>query len=506
VRPLGIFLAVLLTVARAASAQIQITNGVPIGGLFGGGGSQQYFVLAVPGDADSITIATVCNDPDADIYLRWGSLPSVNAWNYKSDGPSSNESITIENPPGGNLYIMLHGHSSFSSLGIYAEFFGSNDIDVIELDDGDVINGLFGFEDDVNYFKIDVPIDQDEVKIKLTGTDPDADLYVRWDDLPWFDEYDAKAASSGSNETITITNPPSGSLYIMVYAYSTYFNAKLSASYEGAPAVIELENAQATPKFGGYQGSQKLFAIELPDDADWVTFSMYGGSGDADMYIRWDAPPTANNWDYRPYEEGNNESVSVDFPDGGVVYILVNGYESYANVRLKVTYAAWKHYSHNHGSWKNDKIGTSSIKIKNGGAMLGALSMALSYVGADVDPGTLNAWLKSHDGYKNGSTIKWRAPGDYDGSKGLEYVGTGSVTSLAAMRELLDEGSILIARSDRYDTNDHWVVIRYYTGNGNSWSKFHYWDPADASPGVDRTLGDGWVGSGSALRIYEVLE
>ena len=490
-----------------ASAQIQLNNGIPLGGFASAAGGEIHFVLAVPGDADSISIQTTCGDPDADIYARWGAPASASVFTYKSDGPSSNESITIQNPPGGNLYIMVKAHTSFVGLGILGEYFGADDIVVYELDNGQVVDHIDGFTGDSVYFKVSVPFGQDYVAVDLWGMDPDADLYVRWGDLPTTSQYLAKSTGSSSNESIVLDNPPSGDLYILVHAYSTFFNAVISAEWDGASggSVVELESGVKSDKFGGGQDSFRLFAIDVPVDTALVTFSMFGGTGDADLYVRFDGIPTLDTFDYTEYADGNNELISVAWPEQGVAYLLVHGYDDYAGVRVKATVHTWTYFSHFAGPWKNDKIGTSSTKLKNDGSALASLSMALSYAGADVNPGTLNQWLKTHNGFSGPSTVNWPSAAEFDGAGGLEFVGTGKISTIANLRLSLDLGRIVLARSTRFGTDTHWVVILYYTGSGNSWSKFRYWDPSDGLP-VTRKVGDGWVGANSKTRVYGVAD
>ena len=490
--------------ARPAAAQIVLSNGVSLGGFSAPAGSEKLFVLAVPPGADSLVIQTACGDPDADIFLRWGAPPTPSVWNYKSDGPSSNESITITDPPSGNLYIVVHAHASFTGLGILGQYWGADDVSVVDLDNGDDVDGLFGATGDDQYFRITLPFSQDIATIKLVGSDPDADLYVRWDDLPTTEDYDAKSTGSSSNESITIANPPSGDLYILVHAYNGYFNATLSVDWNGPSGgdpAIDLDNGETKGTFGGGEDSLRLFAIELPEDTDVVTFDLWDGWGDADLSVRWDEPPTLAQWDESSRTGGNDESITVWYPPSGVVYLLVHGNNAYGGAKIRATYQAWSHFSMKSNPWKNQKLGSSSVKIKVDGSALTSAAMVLAYAGADVDPGSLNAWLKEHNGFTGGSTMKWSAAAEYDGPQGLEYVGPDSVSTMAKLRKQLDQEKLILARSNRYDTTSHWVLIRYYTGNGTSWSNFHYWDPADATP-VDRTMGDGWVDAGTKTKVY----
>src|ERR1051325_9497977 len=56
------------------------------------------------------------------------------------------------------------------------------------------------------------------------------------------------------------------------------------------------------------------------------------------MYVKRGAQPTSSSYDYRPYLNGNNESVSVTNPVAGDWYISIYAYSTFASVTLKATY------------------------------------------------------------------------------------------------------------------------------------------------------------------------
>ena len=51
------------------------------------------------------------------------------------------------------------------------------------------------------------------------------------------------------------------------------------------------------------------------------------------------AQPTSTVYDYRPYQSGNAETVSVTNPAIGDWYISINGYAAYSGVSLVADYA-----------------------------------------------------------------------------------------------------------------------------------------------------------------------
>ncbi|GMV43737.1 MAG: hypothetical protein AMXMBFR64_54530 [Myxococcales bacterium] len=177
----------------------------------------------------------------------------------------------------------------------------------------------------------------------------------------------------------------------------------------------------------------------------------------------------------------------------------------YDNLYAKLTSVS-SFFSQNNTSWacnglgtcSNTTIGTCGTKTPAGCAITAA-AMALKARGASVNPGTLNTYLKNNGGYASGCSVYWAKVADFDGSGGLKWKGTGSLTTVSALKSLLDAGSLVVAKSNRF--TNHWVVVSGYGSTGTSWSHFTYLDPWDTTA-TTRKLGDGWVGSGAVTRIY----
>ncbi|MBV8519242.1 MAG: M4 family metallopeptidase [Acidobacteria bacterium] len=101
-----------------------------------------------------------------------------------------------------------------------------------------------------------------------------------------------------------------------------------------------LSNGVAKTGLSGATGSWTNFKITVPSGQSKLDIVMSGGTGDADMYVKFGAIPTSSVWDYRPYKTGNAESVSVANPAAGDWYISLNGYAAYSSVSLTATYSA----------------------------------------------------------------------------------------------------------------------------------------------------------------------
>lgn len=85
----------------------------------------------------------------------------------------------------------------------------------------------------------------------------------------------------------------------------------------------------------GALDSQTNFVVTVPAGKTSLQISTSGGTGDCDLYVRFGAPPTLSTWDYRPYLQGNNESVTISNLAAGDWHIMVHGFENYSGVMLR---------------------------------------------------------------------------------------------------------------------------------------------------------------------------
>ncbi|HHF2955694.1 TPA: M4 family metallopeptidase [Vibrio diabolicus] len=85
-------------------------------------------------------------------------------------------------------------------------------------------------------FTIDVPTNSSDFTVTTSGANGDADLYVKLGSEPSLTSYDCRSYSSNSNEACSITSPNEGTWHIGVYAYSSYSNLNVEASYVGQEA------------------------------------------------------------------------------------------------------------------------------------------------------------------------------------------------------------------------------------------------------------------------------
>jgi vibriolysin len=132
-----------------------------------------------------------------------------------------------------------------------------------------------------------------------------------------------------------------------LYGAAAAASVNLAWDAVGAPGgvtppgtTVTLTNGVAVTSISASTGSWKHYKISVPTGQSSLVIAMSGGTGDADMYVKRGSQPTSSVYDYRPYLNGNAETVTVTNPVAGDWYISLYAYSSYSGVTLKATYSA----------------------------------------------------------------------------------------------------------------------------------------------------------------------
>ncbi|HPM20249.1 MAG TPA: pre-peptidase C-terminal domain-containing protein [Thermotogota bacterium] len=319
-----------------------LQNGVPISGISGSSGQERYYKIVLPSNASNLVFSLSGGSGDADLYTRKDALPTVSVYDYRPYLSGNNETATYNNPTAGTYYVMIRGYTNFSSVsltGTYTTSAPPVDPGITTLSNNTPVSGISGARLSQKLYKIAVPADASALTIKMSGGSGDADLYTRKGSAPTLSSYDYRPYLSGNNEQVTYTSPAAGDYYIMIQGYAAYSGVSLLATYQTGtggedPTVVSLSDNVPVTNLSGATASQKYYRFDLSQNAASLEIAISGGTGDADLYVRKGALPTTGTYDYRPYLNGNNETVTITNPTPGVFYIMIRAYSSYSGVRL----------------------------------------------------------------------------------------------------------------------------------------------------------------------------
>ena len=94
------------------------------------------------------------------------------------------------------------------------------------------------------------------------------------------------------------------------------------------PEYLRLEDLSAP------SSAQNHYSVVIPGGIATLIIATSGPNGDADLYVKFGAPPTTSVFDYRSWDEGSNESIPISTPAAGTWYIMIVAYEAYTGLTL----------------------------------------------------------------------------------------------------------------------------------------------------------------------------
>jgi serine protease len=101
-----------------------------------------------------------------------------------------------------------------------------------------------------------------------------------------------------------------------------------------------LEKGVAKTGLAGAKNDELYYSLDVPAGATALSFTMSGGTGDADLYVQYGASPTTSSYDCRPWKSGNAESCPIATAQSGTYYVMVQGYSAFSGVSLVANYTA----------------------------------------------------------------------------------------------------------------------------------------------------------------------
>lgn len=144
----------------------------------------------------------------------------------------------------------------------------------------------------------------------------------------------AQAASGSTFAGWSGTCTGTGSCTIAAGASSASVTASFNSSNGSGSTVTALSKTSLS----GATGSLQTFSVTLPAGATNLKIQTSGGTGDADLYVRFGQAPTLTLFDCGSFAYGNNEVCEVPFPNIGTYHILLEGYEAFTGVSLTASY------------------------------------------------------------------------------------------------------------------------------------------------------------------------
>ncbi len=318
--------------ATGTSSIAPLTNGVPTPAFNGSPGFGSLFQISVPAGQTELRIQTSGGTGDASVYVQKGTAPTATVYDFASRSTGNAELIQVSQPDAGDWFILVAPEPQFSGITLVAGYSATSQKTIRLV--GDLAFGS-------------VRIGQTPQRILKVFNDGDAPLTLTGMTLP------AGFSATGITGTIqpqtsrdipvTFT-PVAGLAYggtIAVQSDKTSGTETIACSGTGQAVddTTVLSNGVPVSGLSGTRASQVFFRVAVPAGATQLEVVMAGGTGDADLYVRRGAKPTLSLYDSSPYLEGNDETATIQNPQSGDWYVMVDGYSSYAGLTLVATFS-----------------------------------------------------------------------------------------------------------------------------------------------------------------------
>ena len=209
-----------------------LTNGVGVSISDATVNHQQSWTMVVPAGATGLTFTMSGGTGDADMYVKFGSAPTLTSYDCRPYVSGNAETCTIATAQAGTYYIMVNAYAAYSGVtlkGSYSTGGGGGN----SLTSGVPVTGLSATTGNFGtIYNLVVPSGKTKVTFTITGSTGDADLYVRIGSAPTTASYDCRPYLTGDNETCTFNAPAAGTYYVGVRAYSTYSGVTLTGTIQ----------------------------------------------------------------------------------------------------------------------------------------------------------------------------------------------------------------------------------------------------------------------------------
>jgi len=221
-----------------------LQNGVAVTGLSAATGGQLSYTMVVPAGATGLSFSISGGTGDADLYVKFGSAPTLSSYDCRPYITGNSETCNISNVQAGTYYVMLNGYAAFSGVSLVGSYTagggggggggGGCTPSGTVLCSGSTVTGLAATTGNwSSTYSIVIPSGSTKLTVAISGSTGDADLYVRKGSAPTTSSYTCRPYLTGDNETCTISSPTAGATYyIRVRAYQTYSGVTLSTTIQ----------------------------------------------------------------------------------------------------------------------------------------------------------------------------------------------------------------------------------------------------------------------------------
>jgi PKD repeat protein len=280
-------------------------------------GNYSKYTLVVPAGATGLKFVMSGGTGDADMYVKFGSAPTDTVYDCRPYVSGNAETCTIATAQAGTYYVNLKAYSTFSGVSLTGSYSTGSTNTAPTANWSASTSGLTATFTD-------------------SSTDPQGNSTIT-----------GHSWNFGDGSTSTSTSPS--------HTYAANGTYSVSETVTDSGGLTNTKTASVTVSGGGTCGGAVLCSgvgVALPSVATGgvsgnytmaiaanhtATFTISGGTGDADLYVKAGSAPTTSSYTCRPYTTGNSETCTVTPTTATTYYVNVRAYAGYSGVTLKGT-------------------------------------------------------------------------------------------------------------------------------------------------------------------------
>lgn len=291
------------------------------------------FELEQPFSADQGTLdfTLTGGTGDAFLYVYEGDEPTLTSYLCRSASFGTEQICSVTDLPPGSYTIGVAAFTDFEGVSLSSAVVPPPPITPIE--NGVALTDLSAQTGEALYFSLDVPEEVLNMSVVISGGTGDADLLVfqgnATDGLLLCATF-----SIGNQDVCSFNGMPAGSYTIVMIAFAAFEGVTLEANYTSN----RLENGVPVTGLSGLAADELGLRVVVEERSANLEVSISGGTGDADLYLRYGEEPTRRVFDCAPFLPGNEETCNIADVPAGTYYVMLHGYEDFADVSLVASY------------------------------------------------------------------------------------------------------------------------------------------------------------------------
>lgn len=198
---------------------IPLVNGETYEDISSDDNLNRVFQMNIPYQAYNFNVSIFDGTGDADLYVAYNRIPTLDDYDCKPNLSGNNESCFFKSPREGTYYILINAYKSYSELKLKAQYLTNGCLKHLDF------QALKGKKRSKQYFTY-CPLNQNTEVLISSGTG-DADLYIKKGGKPSLQDFDCRPYQKGNNESCKLVEP--GLYHIMIYGFNAYEGVHLSS-------------------------------------------------------------------------------------------------------------------------------------------------------------------------------------------------------------------------------------------------------------------------------------